>query len=309
MPISKTALLPTRDGVGASCIWLPAESHKSLLDFLIHRFPHITADVWRARLVDGLVMNGAGVVFALDSPYVGGQHLYYYRHIEAEPSIPFMERILFEDEYLVVADKPHFLPVAPVGRYVQETLLTRLKDRLGLPDLAPLHRIDRETAGLVLFSKLPHVRDAYQALFRTHTIHKSYEAIAGFRPDLTFPYVYQSRMDKGEPFFRMQETEGTPNSETRIEILDQHGQLARYRLYPITGKQHQLRVHLASLGIAILYDDFYPVLRTVKDAEDDYTQPLQLLAREVRFTDPITGQPRHFKSERDLLAWADIPPG
>ncbi len=254
-------------------------------------------------------MNGEGQAFTLDSPYIGGQHLYYYRHIEAEPAIPFTETVLFEDEYLVVADKPHFLPVTPVGKYVQETLLTRLKDRLGLPDLAPLHRIDRETAGLVLFSKTPNVRDAYQALFRTHTIHKTYEAIAGFRADLILPYIHRSRMDKGQPFFRMQETEGPPNSETHIDLLAQHGQLARYRLSPITGKQHQLRVHLASLGIPILFDDFYPVLRTVKDAADDYATPLQLLAREVHFTDPITGQPRHFKSERDLLAWADIPPG
>jgi tRNA pseudouridine32 synthase/23S rRNA pseudouridine746 synthase len=181
---SHTAILkklPTRQGISPSCVWLPPESHTSLLDFLCHQFREISRKTWTTRLIQELVLNQEGIPFQIDSLYVAGQHIYYYRHIEHEIPIPFFETILYQDEHLLVTDKPHFLPVIPSGKYVQETLLTRLKNQLGLDDLAPIHRIDRETAGLVLFSVNPTTRDAYQSLFRNRIIHKTYEAIASYR--------------------------------------------------------------------------------------------------------------------------------
>jgi tRNA pseudouridine32 synthase/23S rRNA pseudouridine746 synthase len=206
-----------------------------------------------------------------------------------------------------VVDQPHFLPVTPGGRYLHETLLVRLKKKLGLDTLVPIHRIDRETAGLVLFSISPASRDAYQALFRLREVHKHYEAIAPWRADLSLPRTHTSRMVEGaagEPFFKMFDAPGTPNAETHIELLEQRGVLARYRLSPVTGRKHQLRLHLAALGIPILNDLFYPVVRHSRDAADDYTQPLQLLAQRLQFTDPLSGQPRQFQSQRRL----DWPP-
>lgn len=290
--------LPTRHGISPSCVWLPKESHLTLLDFLSTRFHEISRTTWITRLEQGLVLNQQGVAFQLNSPYIADQHIYYYRNIENEVRIPFEETILYQDENLLVADKPHFLPVIPSGKYVQETLLVRLKNKLGLDDLAPIHRIDRETAGLVLFSINLATRDAYQTLFRERTIHKTYQAIAPINNNLTLPMTYQSRMVKGEPFFRMKETMGEANSETRLDILEAHGNFAKYQLSPITGKQHQLRVHLAALGIPIVYDPFYPELTEWKE---NYDKPLQLLAQQVRFIDPITGKNHYFTSERMLL--------
>lgn len=295
---SNTIKLPTRHGISPSCVWLPREPHTLLLNFLSTRFHEIPRATWITRLEQGLVLDKQGVAFQIDSLYVADQHIYYYRNIENELPIPFNETVLYQDEHLLVADKPHFLPVIPSGKYVQETLLTRLKNKLGLDDLAPIHRIDRETAGLVLFSVNPATRDAYQTLFRERTIHKTYEAIAPFRENLIMPMTYQSRMIKGEPFFRMKEVDGEANSETRLEILERHGHFARYQLSPITGKQHQLRVHLAALSIPILYDPFYPELH---DWKEDYRKPLQLLAKQINFIDPVTGKHHHFTSERTLL--------
>lgn len=299
MPSKSSILkLPTRHGISPSCVWLPRALHSTLLDFLTTRFHEIPRTTWITRLEQGLVLNQHGVAFHLDSPYITDQHIYYYRNVENEERIPFEETVLYQDEHLLVTDKPHFLPVIPSGKYVQETLLARLKNKLGLDELAPIHRIDRETAGLVLFSINPATRDAYQTLFRERTIHKTYEAIAMVNANLAMPMTYQSRMVKGEPFFRMKEIEGAANSETRLEVLETYGNIAKYQLSPITGKQHQLRVHLAALGIPIVYDPFYPELLNWKE---DYDKPLQLLAKQVRFIDPITGKNHLFTSERELL--------
>jgi tRNA pseudouridine32 synthase/23S rRNA pseudouridine746 synthase len=293
-----TLKLPMRRGISPSCVWLPRESHNLLLDFLSQKFYEIPRSTWIIRLDQGLILNQQGIPFQIDSLYVADQHIYYYRNIENEVTIPFKETILYQDEHLLVADKPHFLPVIPSGKYVQETLLTRLKNNLSLDNLAPIHRIDRETAGLVLFSVNPASRDDYQSLFRNRSIHKTYEAIAPYRAGLSLPMTYKSRMIKGEPFFRMKETVGEINSETRLEILQVHSGIARYKLSPVTGKQHQLRVHLAALDIPISYDPFYPELI---DWKEDYSKPLQLLAKQVSFIDPITQRSHQFRSERELM--------
>ncbi|WP_122596297.1 pseudouridine synthase, partial [Pseudomonas viridiflava] len=222
----------------------------------------------------------------------------YFREVPNETPIPVVETILYADEHLVVADKPHFLPVTPAGEYVEQTLLRRLIHRLDNPDLVPLHRIDRHTAGLVLFSANRQTRSAYQALFPTRRIDKFYEAIAPALPTMDFPRLHESRLVDGEPFFRMQEASGPANTQTRIEVLERNDSLWRYGLYPVTGKKHQLRVHMAALGAAICNDPFYP--EVIRDAVDDYQQPLKLLAKALRFDDPLTGEPREFHSHLKL---------
>ena len=291
--------LPTRDGVGPSCVGLPAGDWATFTDFLVQRFPAITRQIWLERMAGGLVVDEFGGLVTAERPYRGHMRLYYYRALEAETRIPFEAVVLFQDEHLVVADKPHFLPVTPSGHYLQETLLVRLKNQLGIDSLIPIHRIDRETAGLVLFSVRPEERDAYQALFRRHEVIKYYEAIAPWRPGLQFPLQRKTRIVKDEPFFRQREAPGEANSETLIDVLQIRGERALYALSPVTGKKHQLRVHMNALGLPICNDRMYPPVEVTPG--DDLARPLQLLARSIAFTDPLTRQPRKFVSRLSLL--------
>ncbi|MDQ3060259.1 MAG: RluA family pseudouridine synthase [Pseudomonadota bacterium] len=293
--------LPTRHGVSPSCVGLPGGDWPTFTDFLVERFPAIGRDTWLARMAAALVVDEFGSPVTPQRPYRGHMRLYYYRDLPQEPRIPFEAAVLFQDEHLVVADKPHFLPVTPSGHYLQETLLVRLKNQLGLDTLIPIHRIDRETAGLVLFGVQPAERDAYQALFRQREVTKHYEAIAPWRPELTFPLLRQSRIVPDEPFFRQREVAGAPNSETLIALLEVRNERARYALSPVSGKKHQLRVHMNALGLPILHDRMYPPVTPTP--EDDFARPLQLLAKSISFADPITGQQRRFES-RLGLRWA-----
>nr|WP_315241410.1 pseudouridine synthase [uncultured Albidiferax sp.] len=288
--------LPTRDGVGPSTVGLPGGNWPTVIDFFAERFPTVERAVWLQRMRDGLVQDEQAQPVPPDAAYRPHTRLYYYRHLPAEPRIPFEAQVLFQDAHLVVVDKPHFLPTMPAGRFVQETLLVRLKQNLGLNTLAPLHRLDRETAGVTLFAIQPTERAAYHALFKQRAVHKQYEAIAPWRAEL--PGVHRSQIVPGEPFFRYKEMPGEPNSETHIAVLEHLGAWARYQLSPVTGRTHQLRVHMAALGVPIRNDRFYP--EVVNIADDDYRAPLQLLARSIAFTDPVTGQARFFESARNL---------
>ncbi len=296
--------LPLRDGVSASVVSVP-HGATHLLDFLVQRMPGISRSEWAQRLAQGLVVQENGQPALPDQACHAGQRFYYYRHQVGEPVLPFQAQILFEDEHLLVADKPHFMPVTPTGRYVQQSLLVQLKRQTGCVDLVPLHRIDRETAGLVLLGKRLQERDAYHALFRDHQIQKTYYAVAAHAPHLQLPLVYTSRLVPGEPFFRTQEVPGPANSKTRIALLQTHGQRALYALEPISGKRHQLRVHMNAMGIPIEGDLFYPTVVRGPDAPEDFSQPLQLLAQSVRFTDPITGQNREWASGLHLQCTAE----
>jgi tRNA pseudouridine32 synthase/23S rRNA pseudouridine746 synthase len=287
-----------RDGVSPSKHQLPVGDWCTMLAFLQHYFPRVTTETWIARMEKREVVDADGVHIKPEHPYRAGATLYYYREVEDEAIIPFEELILYQDEHLLVVDKPHFLPVIPAGRYLHETLLVRLKQKLQLEHLTPIHRLDRETAGVILFSTNQKSRGDYHALFNHCEISKEYEALAPIPGDQPLPLTYSSRIVKGEPFFRMQEVAGKPNAETHIEILEQRGDIARYRLRPVTGKQHQLRVHLAALGIPIINDHTYPEL--LPDKRDDYTHPLKLLAKSIAFRDPYTGQKRFFESGRRL---------
>ncbi|MFT4045830.1 MAG: pseudouridine synthase [Solimonas sp.] len=303
--MNPSAPLPVRDGVGPSHVRLPPGAWRTALQFLIERYAETGEAAWRSRLARQLVVDDAGTPVAPDTPYRAGARLWYYRELDAEPEIPFAAEVLYRDEHLLIADKPHFLPVLPSGRFVQQTLLVRLKKQFGLAELSPLHRIDRGTAGLVAFSVQAATRGRYQRLFAERSVGKLYEALAPAVDGLTFPFTRRSRLVAAEPFFRMREADGAPNSETIFESATPRGSLALYRLRPVTGRKHQLRVHMVAIGAPIVHDDFYPSLRagaTDGDAGDDYRRPLQLLARTLAFSDPLTHRPHVFESRRHLRA-------
>lgn len=271
----------------------------TVLDALCAHFPRIGRAQWLDRMRRGAVLDAHDRPLDEGAPYRAGMKLRYFREVAGERAIPGEAIVLHADENLVVVDKPHFLPVTPAGGFVQETLLNRLVRKLGNHDLVPLHRIDRHTAGLVMFSAHPDSRSAYQALFRERRIDKYYEAWAPSLPDTVFPSVRRSRIEAGDPFFRMREVDGEANSETRIDVVERAGRHWRYALQPVTGRKHQLRVHMSALGAPILHDPFYPDL--AEHTGDDHAHPLQLLAKGLFFIDPVSGQAREFVSELELL--------
>ncbi|QDI03654.1 pseudouridine synthase [Xanthomonas cerealis pv. cerealis] len=280
---------------------LPPGPWSTLLDGLCARFPQVSRAQWQDRCDRGRVQDPQGQPLPAALPYRVGLDVRYFREVADEALIAGVERIVHADAHLVVADKPHGLPVTPSGRYLRETLLARLVARLGNPALVPLHRLDRATAGLVLFSADPGSRAAYQALFRERRIAKTYQALAPALPGQAFPLLRASRLVRGEPFFRMAEADGEANSLTRIAVLDApDGPLWRYALAPVTGRKHQLRVHMAALGAPILGDALYPQL--CAEEEGAATDVLQLLACGLAFDDPLSGQARSFASAQ-TLAW------
>ena len=303
--------LPMRDGVSASRTWLPkCGSHKNttenygtwntILEFLIERFPFMPKELFLERMARGDIVNQDGTPFREDSPYQEETYLFYYREVPDEPHIPFYEEILYKDDHIIVVDKPHFIPVTPTGRHVKESLLTRLKHYYQSETISPIHRLDRETAGVMLFSCKKQYRGAYQNLFQNREVQKTYEAVAPLS-EHSFPLTHRSRMVKSEhTFFIMEEVDGEPNSETYIEVLENKNNLVRYLLKPVSGKQHQLRVHLMSLGCPILNDPFYPELLP-KDRCEDFSKPLQLLAKTIEFIDPFSNETRFFESKRSLV--------
>ncbi len=301
--------LPTKNGVGASCVVLPpndAAKWPTLLDYLVVRFATLTRAQIEGRLLNGDITNDLGQPVSPTSPFIGNQKLYYYRAVVDEPPIPFEEQILFEDEFLLAVDKPHFLPIVPAGRFVQETVLVRLKNKLGIDTLAPMHRIDRETAGVVLFTKQTATRGRYQTLFQNRLVDKQYLAVAPWRDNLVFPMTVRSRIVESAHFMRMMESTGEPNAQTTIELLARGNGLGLYRLSPLTGRKHQLRVQMAALGLPIVNDQIYP--NHVFQDDADLSKPLQLLAQSIGFTDPITGAVRYFESRRSLSVGVMPPP-
>ncbi len=291
------------EGVSASRVYLPADqAHPNLLDFFTQHFPHIDAAEWLTRFDEGLIMTESGLPVAASDAYLANTHLIYFRRLVREPEIPFEESILYQDDHILVADKPHFLPVTPSGLYLHQTLLNRLRVRTGIQTLSPIHRIDRDTAGLVVFAVQPAERGLYQNLFRDRAVHKIYEAIAPYSDSLNakLPLKYQSRIEESDHFLQMQEVDGEPNSDTEIELIEVKKPWAKYRLTPGSGKKHQLRCHLNALGVPIKHDQIYPILTPYQKYDLDFSKSLQLLAKEIQFTDPITGQSRRFVSKREL---------
>ena len=291
------------EGVSSSRVYLPADSmYSNLLDFFINTFPHIEKSEWVERFDEGLVMTVDGQPVQAIEAYRPNTHLMYFRRLAREPEIPFEEAIVFQDEHLVVADKPHFLPVTPSGLYLHQTLLNRLKKKTGIQTLSPIHRIDRDTAGLVVFSVKANERAQYQNLFRDRIVKKVYEAIAPYSEALIqrLPMTYQSRLEESEHFLQMEEVQGEPNADTFIELIEVNQPWAKYRLTPGSGKKHQLRCHLNALNIPIQNDQIYPVLTPYQEYDLDFSKRLQLLAKEIHFTDPLTQEARAFFSKQAL---------
>ncbi len=273
----------------------------TVLEYLSIKFPYIDTLVWQQRMADGKVHWHDGSLITAQSPFQPQQRVYYYREVENEPSIPFKETILFQDEHILVAYKPHFLAVTPGGIYVNECLQNRLQRRTGIKGLQALHRLDRVTAGLVMFSVNPNTRHRYHRLFETRQIHKTYQAIANISDGenlLGQEWVIKNRIVQGEPHFRMRVAEGEANSHSVIRCVQQTTHKALFELNPVTGKTHQLRVHMQALGWPILNDKYYPQLQP--KSADNYSAPLQLLAKELQFIDPVTQQPKCFSCDNNL---------
>lgn len=277
----------------------PERSWATVREHLLDRYAGaIGAGRVEEMLAGGRFVGADGLPVGGDEPYAAGRHLWFHRDFPAEERVPFEVGVVHRDERIVVADKPHFLATMPRGRHVTETALARLRRELGLPALQPAHRLDRLTAGLVLFVVRPEDRGAYQTLFRDRLVRKEYEAVAPYDPAVELPVTVRSRIEKERGVMAAREVPGEPNAESRIELLARTGGLARYRLVPVTGRTHQLRVHLNALGLPILHDPVYPVVR--EDGPEDYARPLQLLARRLEFTDPVTGAELRFESRLRL---------
>ncbi|MDZ7929188.1 MAG: pseudouridine synthase [Rhodococcus sp. (in: high G+C Gram-positive bacteria)] len=291
-------MLPFRDGLAPLRLLLPhGDSAATIVEYLEREMP---GDDWRRAMRDAEVVDEKSRPISDATRYRAGSQVYFYRVPALEVPVPFEIGILHEDEDLLVVDKPHFLATIPRGRHVTETATVRLRRQFDYPDLTPAHRLDRATAGVLLFTKTKHARRPYQELFSSRNVTKEYEAVAGFDAALGFPRMVRSRILKEHGVMTACEQPGLPNSETLIELVDTVGTSARYRLFPKTGKTHQLRIHLSSLGIPIVNDPYYPVFSSIP--ADDFTRPLQLLARALNFTDPLTGEPRRFVSARTLQA-------
>ena len=296
----RKAPLPVRNGLNPSRIRLPDEGPPTVLEYLLDRFAGDAGRV-REKVGAGEVVNGDGRVIDPTTPFEPRLWVFMYRDPAPEPRVPFEIEILHRDDDLLVVDKPHFLSTMPRGLHVVESAVVRLRRELDLPDLSPIHRLDRLTAGVLVFSLRPANRGAYQTLFAKRKVTKYYEAVAAYRPDLDLPTTVESRIVKYRGTPTAQQVPGEPNAHTRIELLAVHQGRGLYGLHPATGKVHQLRLHMNSLGLPIVGDNFYPTL--LDTDRQDYSDPLQLLAKRIEFDDPITGERRRFASRRRLAGW------
>ncbi len=284
-----------------SCVSLACmeKPYPTILDYLAQRFPQIGRAAWEQRIMQGKVHDHAGIAITKATLYVPQKRLFYFREVAEEPLIPLLEKVIFQNDDLMVVCKPPFLPVNPTGPYVNECLLHRLKIKTGNCNLVPLHRIDRETSGIVLFSSNQKTRALYHNLFMTGRIEKTYLALAAVthRPKES-NWMIENRLAKGEPWFRTHVVPGKVNARSSIKLVACNGNLAKFRLSPLTGKQHQLRVHMSDLGFPILHDRYYPQL--LPKQADDLQNPLQLIAHSVNFIDPISGRKMEFSSSQQL---------
>ncbi|MFF8965359.1 RluA family pseudouridine synthase [Streptomyces globisporus] len=300
--------LPQRDGIDAVRVRLPEDSEglwATVGEHLADRFGGaIGADRVAGMLDAGRFVGADGVAVRGSEPYTAGRYLWFHRDFAPEEPVPFPVGVVYRDERIVVADKPHFLATMPRGRHITETAVARLRRELELPALQPAHRLDRLTAGLVLFVVRPKDRGAYQTLFRDRRVTKEYEALAPYDPSVTLPRTVRSRIVKERGVLAAREEPGEANSESRVELVEHRGGVGRYRLLPATGRTHQLRVHMNALGLPIVHDPLYPVV-VEEGAAGDFSRPLQLLARVLEFTDPVGGEPRRFASGLRLSAWPE----
>jgi tRNA pseudouridine32 synthase/23S rRNA pseudouridine746 synthase len=276
------------------------QPYPAILAFLVARFPRVPKALWEERIAAGKVLDGDGRPISMDSGYAPLKRIFYFREVEQEPVIPFQEEIVFQNDDILVACKPHFLPVTPGGAYVEECLLNRLRRRTGAEYLAPVNRIDRATAGLVMFSVNRKTSGLYHALFRSGRVEKRYQALAPCtRKQAESEWLVEDRIVTGEPWFRMRTAPGEVNARSRVRLAEMRSGIGRFELSPLTGRTHQLRIHMSALGFGILNDRLYPQLQP--EGQDDFARPLQLIAQGLRFRDPVARRVMEFRSERKLL--------
>jgi tRNA pseudouridine32 synthase/23S rRNA pseudouridine746 synthase len=305
--VAPVSPLPQRHGLDAARLRTPDDGPwATMRDHLVARLPRVDP----AR-IDGLLRAGAivdrhGPVHP-DAPFRPREFLWLHRDLPDEVAVPFAVDVLHRDDDVVVVDKPHFLATIPRGRHVVETALVRLRRTLELPELSPAHRLDRVTAGVLLFVVRRERRGAYQEMFRHRRVTKTYEAVAPHDPALDLPRTVESRIVKERGVITAREVPGPPNASTYVELLEHADGRARYRLTPRTGRTHQLRLHMRALGVPILGDRFYGTASGEPEdaALDDWSRPLQLLAAALEFPDPLTGALRRFTSRRTLQAFTD----
>lgn len=297
--------LPQRLGIDPVRVRLPVEGRwATVREYLVERLSGAGAGVVEGLFAAGRIVGADGRAVAPDTPYEPGMFVWFHRELPDEVPVPFPLEVVHRDEHIVVVDKPHFLATTPRGSHVTESALARLRRELDVPALGAAHRLDRLTAGLVLFTVRPEERGAYQSLFRDRRVRKEYEAVAPFDPSLALPRTVRSRIVKDRGVLAAYEVQGEPNAVSRVELMEHRtGGPARYRLLPSTGQTHQLRVHMNRLGVPILGDPLYPVVADPVPA-GDFRRPLQLLARALDFTDPLTGTEHRFRSARVLGAWS-----
>ena len=246
----------------------------------------------RAKVLAGEVVDSAGAILGADTEMTAGAHVYLYRDLPDEVPVPHPMPVLYRDDNIVAVDKPHFLATMPRGSHVAQTALVRLRRDLGLAELSPAHRLDRLTAGVLLFTVRREVRGAYQSMFARGEVTKTYLAVSSASPGLVAPLVISNRIVKQRGILQARIEPGEPNAETHIEPLG----TGRYRLTPRTGRTHQLRLHMAAIGVPIDNDPLYPKIIDVDPG--DFTAPLRLIAHRLEFTDPLTGDRRCFVSSR-----------
>ncbi|AUH67701.1 MULTISPECIES: pseudouridine synthase [Gordonia] len=262
----------------------------------------VTAADLELRSRTGELVDADGRPVDLDAPVLRPVPVYLYRDPPREPPVPFDMPILHLDDDLVVVDKPHFLATMPRGAHVAQTALVRLRRELGSDDVAPAHRLDRLTAGVLLFTRRREVRAAYQELFAQRRVRKEYRAIAPADDALAGGVRIENRIVKTAGDLRARVVEGEVNAISDIELSTRLGDgLAEYRLAPHTGRTHQLRMHMAQLGVPIVGDPLYPeVDADLAAAPDrgDFSRPLRLVAAALEFTDPFSGERREFRTAR-----------
>ncbi|MCV7240760.1 pseudouridine synthase [Mycolicibacterium celeriflavum] len=283
----RPAPLPVRDGLGPARVRLRGGA---VLVELASRFGEAAA----TKVLAGEVVTAAGDVVTAGTVLPPGASVYLYRELRDEVPVSFDIPVLYRDDDIVVVDKPHFLATMPRGRHVAQTALVRLRRELDLPELSPAHRLDRLTAGVLLFTTRREARGAYQTMFARGEVRKTYLARADADPGVDSPVTVHSRIIKRRGQLQAAEESGEPNAETYVERLG----AGLYRLTPRTGRTHQLRVHMASLGIPIINDPLYPAVIDV--APDDFSRPLQLLAHSIEFVHPGIGRSYEFTSRRAL---------
>lgn len=303
----------------------------TIADYLIARFYPNDPQIIHARFATGEVRLDDGTVLTSDSPYMPGERIWYFRELADEPELPSDIPVLYEDEYVLAIDKPHFLPTTPRGSYIAQTALTKLRVREQNPLLIPIHRLDRPTAGVLLFAKTVEARRPFQMMFQHRQVSKTYRAVAPVPADTAAAeqalsaegLQVRSRIQKIRDQLQVQQlseeqcaAQGVEsNTLTTAKILrtftpsaqavegwcaEPNREWALYDLAPHTGKTHQLRVHLNMLGSPILGDVLYP--QVLPDAPDRPEYPLQLLAYSLHFEHPITGERVDLYSGRSLTA-------